>query len=200
MFDSSAQIKMPAPYRMGDQKLTVRWPTDDEWAKRNRAKKFITRRLGRGKSETIPPEPGETDLQLYEAISLNGSPPVSVAEASMILDALAQCNVLSVQIEEGMGVIEMDTMAGLVTHRLKIPTAELILSWRRTALRVVELANNQSEMRFNPQAGATGWDGCGGVSTDYAAAVPAIHKDIAFRALVDFIDQNMGPRIDDPNS
>ena len=197
MFDTKTKIDIPAPYRLGDEKLSVRWPTDAEWAARARARKIIIKRLGRGKSETKVPEPGEADLTLYSAISLNGSPEITAAEAAMVLEAMAQATVTGVAIDQGAATIEMETMAGHVTHKAKIPTADQILQWRRGAYRMIDLQYGHQEIRTNPEAGAQLWDACEGKSEDYANGVPGLHKDAAIRALIDYIDQNWGPNRDD---
>lgn len=200
MFDETTEIAMPAPGRLGGGIVTVRWPNDEEWAARSRARKFITRRLGRGKSETVAPQPGDADVKLYEAISINGSPSLSAAEASMVLDAISTCLVTNVEVEGNEALVSMNVVSGLVKHRLKLPTAEQILSYRRAAFRLIDLPFNQQEIRFTPEAGARLWDQCEGKSDSYKGAVPGPHKAEAVRAAIDYIEQNLGPATDDPNS
>jgi hypothetical protein len=200
MFDDKAELAMPAPARLGGAIVTVRWPTDAEWAMRSRARKFITRRLGRGKSETIAPEPGEADLKLYEAISVNGSPALSPAEASMVLEAISMCLVTNVEVDGTEACVSLNVVTGSVQHHLKVPTAEQILQYRRAAFRLIDLPYNQQEIRFTPEAGAKLWDQCEGKGDSYQGSVPAPHKAEAVRAVIDFVDQHLGPATDDPNS
>ena len=54
--------------------VELRWPSDEEWSKRNGKRKILIRQLGRGTSETIPPDPSEADIDLYKAIAVNGAP------------------------------------------------------------------------------------------------------------------------------
>src|SRR5215831_15846524 len=127
MFDTNQTIEIPAPYRLGeDAKLHIRWPTDPEWYTRARAKRFVNRRLGRGRNEQSLPQPGEADLKLYETISLNGSPPITAVEASQVLDAIGVASATDAGIEDGLGMVKLETMNGTVTHRMKIPTADQI--------------------------------------------------------------------------
>jgi hypothetical protein len=199
MFDSSANLKMPAPARLGDVELTVRYPADQEWYARARARKYITHNMGRGRKETIMPEPGEPEARLFAAISLNGTPPISAAEAAMILEALGQAMVTDVRTEAGTGIVEMITVTGKTIHKMEIPTADQIFRWRRGAVRVFDLLHGQQELRLNPEAGAELYDACKGRSEDYSSAIPGPHKDSAIKALVEYIDQNVGPRTDDAN-
>ena len=198
MFDASAEIAMAAPARVGGT-LTVRWPTDAEWAARSRARKFITRRLGRGKSETIAPEPGAPDLKLYEAITLNGSPPLTAAEASMMLEAIGMCLVTNVEVKDNEAVVSMNVVTGPVEHRIKLPTADQILAYRRAAFRQIDLPYGQGQITFTPEAGARLWDQCEGKSESYQGAVPGPHKAEAVRVVIDHIEHHLGPATDDPN-
>jgi hypothetical protein len=197
MLDTGKTIEMHGPFRLGDQRLTVRWPSDQEWFNRARRKRLIKRSLGRGQSETQMPEPGEPDLGLYEAITTNGSPQLTAAEANGVLDALSLCNVIGVTIEDQGGVVQMVTAFGNVVHKLNIPTADQIIKWRRSAYRVLDLPHGQQQFIVNPEPGAQLWDSCQGSSQDYAGATPGIHKDTAMQALITFIEQNVGPRQDE---
>lgn len=198
MFDSSKDYKVPVPARVGSgEMLHVRWPNDQEWYTRARSKKLIQRKLGRGRTETVPTPPGEHDLKLYEAISLNGSQPISPGEAQMLLDALGTCTVTDVKIEDNEAVVLMQIVSGEVIHKLKVPTADQIITYRRAAYRLIELQHNQQEIRLNPQPGAELWDSCGGHSGDYVNGVPGIHKDVAIKGVIEYIDANVGPRLDE---
>jgi hypothetical protein len=42
IFDEKAEFVMPAPARLGGN-VVMRWPTDEEWNQRSRARKFLTR-------------------------------------------------------------------------------------------------------------------------------------------------------------
>ena len=199
MFDSSTHIEIPAPFRLGDAVITVRYPTDEEWYRRARSKRIVNRRLGRGVTQPILPEPGEADLTLYQTITQNSSPPLTAAEASQVLDALGQATVTAVTIEKGTAVVDMETMTGPVHLRSKIPTADQVVQWRRSAYRIHDLNFGQQEIRLNPEAGAGLWDACEGSSSDYKTAIPGIHKDAAIRALIDFSETRLGPKQDDAN-
>ena len=200
LFDNQAEFTMAAPARVGGT-LTVRWPTDQEWAARSRARRFITRRLGRGKSETVSPKPGEAELKLYEAITLNGSPPLTAAEASMLLEAMGHCLVTNVEVEGNQATVSMNIFTGPVRHRLKLPTADQILEYKASAFRQIDLPYGQAQTTFTPEAGALLWDQCEGRPDPdcYKGAVPAPHKAEAVRVVTDYIEHHMGPSTDDPN-
>jgi hypothetical protein len=201
-FDSQAEYAFPAQVAStggAPQTIAVRFPTDEEWSARARSRKIIIRRLGRGVSETVPPEPGEADVKLYKAIALNGAPEMTPAEAAQVLTTISTADVFNVQIEGEEAEVEMMTVVGSVRHRMKIPTADQVLSFRRAGFRLLDLPFNQQELRVAPDAGARLYDQCGGRSSDYANGIPGVHKDAVARSVVDVIDQNLGPKRDDTN-
>jgi hypothetical protein len=201
MFDDKSEIGMPAPARVGGN-LLVRWPTDAEWAARSRARKFITRHLGRGLRETVTPPPGDGDLKLYQAISLNGSPSLSAAEASMVLEAMCITIVTNVEVDGNEACVTMNVLTGEVQHRLRVPTADEIFEYKRAAFKQLDLPYGQAQTSFTPEAGARVYDQCNGKSGPeyYKGAIPGPHKAEAVRAVIDHIEHHMGPATDDPNS
>ncbi len=201
MFDQEAEFVYPAPARVGGN-VTMRWPTDQEWAVRSLARKFITRRLGRGKSEMITPKPGEADRKLYEAISLNGSPSLTPAECSMMLEALGVCQVTGVEVEGNAATVTMNVCSGEVKHSLRVPTAEEMLEYKQAAFKQLDLAHGQMQTTFSPEAGARLWDKCEGKSGEeyYKGKVPGTHKSEAVRVVIEHVENHMGPATDDPNS
>jgi hypothetical protein len=201
-FDSKAEIQFDAVVAATDfkpQPVTLRWPTDEEWAARTRARKIIIKRLGRGVSETIAPDPCEADVKLYQTIALNGAPAMTAAEAVKVLESIGVSDVIDVHLDGAEVEVEMIVMTGRVKHHMRMPSADQVVVFRRAAFRVLDLPYNTQELRVNADAGARLYDQCGGNSPDYASGVPAPHKDAAMRAVIEFVDRNLGPRGDDPN-
>ena len=200
MFDAKAEIELGMHLQAGQKSVLVRWPTDEEWAARAAKRKIIFRRLGRGMSETVTPEPGEADVALYEKIALNGAPTVTKGEAYQIAETLCAVTATGVTVDGDRATVTLSVLTGQVSHNLKIPTADQVIQFRRSAFRMFDLPFNTQELRLKAEAGAAMWDACGGKSDDYAGGIiPAIHKDAAARAIVEFLDRNLGPQQDDAN-
>lgn len=201
LFDHEADFVLPAPARLGGD-VVVKFPTDEQWVVRTRARKFLQRRLGRGKSEMVSPKPGEADRVLYEAISVNGSPQLTPFEASQILESVAMTFVTDVQIQGNDATVTMNVFTGEVKHFLRVPTAEEMFDYKQAAFRQLDLSHGQMQTTFNPDVGARLYDLCGGRSGPefYKAAIPGAHKAEAVRVVIDYIENHIGPAIDDPNS
>jgi hypothetical protein len=192
MFDSKTEIELSMDN--GQRKVVVRWPTDAEWIDRTRLRKFTIRRLGRGVSENVPPEPIESDVKLYNAIALNGAPPVTPAEAGFLLDQMGQAQVTGVRVEGDDAIVEVQILTGEAIHRMRLPKADQVQQFRRASFRLFDLPYGQQQFQLNPDAGGRLYDACNGSSEDYVGAVPVIHKDVVARNVVDFIEREMGPR------
>ncbi len=202
MFDRSQEIELqvrPASVGCELTPVVVRYPTDDEWAKRIRARKIMIRHMSRGVTEMQNPQPCEADVRLYEAIAINGAPKMTMAEAARVLEILGTCEVTDVRIEGTEAEVDMMVMTGEVHHRMKVPTADQAQELQRSGYRSYTLPYSMNEMRLNVDVGARLYDACGGASPDYQGSVPAPHKDAAFRSVVDFIDRQLRPKQDDEN-
>jgi len=202
MFDSKAEISFPARVAATggeQQELVLRWPTDEEWIARAKARKITIRKLGRGVSETIPPAPSEADAALYRAIAVNGAPEMTPAEAVKLFEMIGVCDVTDVRLDGTGAFVSMMILTGPVEHQLKIPSADQVITFRRSAYKLLDLPFNQQQLTLTPEAGARLYDQCSGKSASYANGIPATHKDAAVRAVIEYVDNNLGPRRDDAN-
>jgi hypothetical protein len=196
MFDASAEFAITA--RTGKTKVEIgmRWPSDEEWAERHRTRKVSIRSMGRGVSETII-DSGAADFKLYQTARLNGAPELTPAEASMVIKVLERAEVTEVVIDGEEATVTMQVPGGAVTHRLQLPTADQVIKMQRAASRLFSAPHNTSQMRMYLDPTAKLWDECKGRSEDYTGAVPALHKDVAIRAVVEEINNEMSASDDE---
>lgn len=199
MFDTKAEFELRMRLSSGANSVLVRWPTDEEWQARNHhSRRLRSKRLGRGATQTIPPEATEADLKLYQKIALNGTPTVTEREAFQINETLASCLAVEVQVEGDQATVELSTtMGGNVKHVLRVPTVDQVVATKAAGMRLIDHAFGQMEIRLQTEPGARLWDACGGKSGDYVGDVPAIHKDVATKALMEYLDQMLAPQGDD---
>ena len=197
MFDSNATITIGLRTASGKTDIPVRWPTDEEWGAHRKRRKILQRQLGRGMTETEI-DTAEADAKLYQAIALNGAPPLSVGEASRIVDTLATCEVLGVDLHAEDAEVQLTTMMGEVKHTVRIPTMDEVRTLQRST-RLISLQYNRSEISTNLDSAATLWDRCGGRAEGYAGPVPSIHKDVAIRAVIAAVEQEALPKYDESN-
>jgi hypothetical protein len=77
----------------GMKTVRVRFPTDEEWAGRQRRRKVIIKHLGRGMSETTMPDAEDVDAALLAKIRTEDGPEVDRFEAKKIIEELSQAEV-----------------------------------------------------------------------------------------------------------
>jgi hypothetical protein len=197
MFDSTSELVIQARSGKAKVEISMRWPSDEEWAERHRTRKIQIRNLGRGITETDV-DTAEADLKLYRAAKLNGAPELTAAEASMVVKTIERAEVSDVVIDGEEATVTMQVLGGTVTHRLQLPTADQVFKMQRAASRLFSSSQrNASHMRMYLDPTAKLWDECQGRSEDYAGAVPALHKDAAIRAVVEQISIEMSPSDDE---
>lgn len=179
--------------------VPLRWPSDEEWSKRNKKRKILIRNLGRGMSETVPPDPSEDDVELFKSLAINGAPSLSAPEAQRVLETIAFADVVDVTLNGMEAIVKMRVVTGIVHHHLKMPTTDQILNWRRAAVHSWDLPHNMRQLRVDIEPGARLWDSCQGHSDDYDGPIPAIHKDQATRGLVEHLERSLAPKTDESN-
>lgn len=198
MFDTNnLTLTVPVRTAHGKADVTVRWPTDEEWAQHRKRRKIFQRTLGRGATETDI-DTTEADAKLYEAIKQNGAPPLSAGEVNYVIEQIADCNVLNVELHAEDAEVQLGIPMNQVKHTVRIPTMDEIRLLQRST-RLITLPYNRSEIRTNLESSANLWDKCGGHAEGYTGPVPNLHKDVAIRAVISAIERETMPQNDEGN-
>ncbi len=93
VFDAARPIGVQLRGPGGVKTVRVRFPSDDEWAERQRRRKVIVKQIGRGISETTIPSGEDVDAALLAKIRTEENPEVDAFEAQKLIEQLAQCEV-----------------------------------------------------------------------------------------------------------
>jgi hypothetical protein len=198
MFDTTSTITLGMRVaNIGKTDVTVRWPNDEEWASHRKRSKLLMRQLGRGASE-METESSAADQKLYEAIKLNGAPPLSSGEASTIIKSIAKCDVVRVELGADEAEVELQILTGRVKHTLRIPTMDEVRKLQKST-HYITLPYNCQEVRTSMEAAAALWDACGGKAEGYAGIVPNLHKDAAIRQVINEIEHEATANYDEEN-
>lgn len=198
-FDTTAEIvKKMRTEAVGLAEVTIKWPGDDLWIKRAKARKVLTRLLGRGKQEAEV-EPGDSDLDLYQAARSDGSPDLTAAEATRVLGLLAYVHILDIDLGATEATVRLEVMDEIeVTHRLKIPTAQQVKECSKAMDRFVGLPHNVFSNTVNLTATGKLWDQLAPKVENYAGdRVPIIHKDAVIREVFQALDRELGEGSDE---
>ena len=191
MFDSARPITLKLQTPDGPKAVSVRFPSDEEWTERQRARKIITRSLGRGMSKSDVPNHEEIDAALVAKIKTDG-PEIDCYEAMTIVGVLSRCDVTDVEREDGGYRVRMTVPGGETSVLLRMPTAREIYAFRREYVSAVELPHGKSSTSVNLEAAARLFDALAGESTGYAGPVPIIHKEAALVAMIAEFESGLG--------
>jgi hypothetical protein len=191
MFDAARPITLKLQTPDGPKAVTVRFPTDEEWTERQRARKIVTKSLGRGMSKSDVPGHEEVDEAFVRKVKTDG-PEIDCYEAMTIVGVLSRCDVTDVEREDGGYRVRMTVPGGEVSVLLRIPTAREIYAFRREYVSAVELPHGKSSTSVNLEAAARLFDSLAGESTGYAGPVPIIHKEAALVAMIAEFESGLG--------
>lgn len=197
MFDTTTTFTIGLRTATGKADITVRWPTDEEWSAHRKRRRLLQRQQGRGATETTI-ESGEADGRLYEAIKLNGAPPLSVEEAGKIIETIGLCEITDVRLGADEAEVDMRTSMGHVMHTVRIPTTAEVKRMQKT-VKYLNLPYNVMEIRSNLEAPTALWEACAGRVEGYAGPVPNLHKDIVIREVIKAVEVEAAPANDEAN-
>src|SRR5574340_997751 len=125
VFDVKRAIALQLRTPDGVKTIRVRFPSDEEWAERQRRRKVIIKQLGRGISETTIPNGEDLDAALVAKIRAEeNGPEVDAFEASRIIEQLSHAEVDDVVPVAGGFRVITRVLGGMTTHVLKVPSAK----------------------------------------------------------------------------
>jgi hypothetical protein len=188
VFDSNRRIALQIRMPEGVKTVRVRFPSDDEWAERQRRRKVIIKQLGRGVSETTIASGEEVDAALLAKIREGEGPEVDPFEASRIIEQLSQAEVDDVVQTADSFRVTLRVMGGSVVHLLKMPSAKDVFDYRRGFARVLDLPYNRQELTINLAAAGALYKKLITATEGYAGEAPVIHQAVAVKAAIDALD------------
>jgi len=188
VFDATRPVAIQLRGPDGVKTIRVRFPSDEEWAERQRRRKLIIKNLGRRRSETTVSNSEDLDAALLAKIRTEEEPEVDAFEAQKVIDQLATCDVDDVVIAGDAFRITLRVLGGTVTHLLKMPSAKEVADYRRGFARIVDLPFNRQELTINVRAAADLYKKLVEVTEGYAGDVPIIHQAEAVKAAIDGLD------------
>ena len=189
LFDSTLEISQHLRTERGREEILARWPDEGEWSNWYRNRRTTIMQLGRGQS-TLHMDNEATDLKLYEAIRLPGSPDLDPTEAAEFISRVAKREVVNIESQGDYLTLTLDVLGGTTKHHVRIPTVREVTEFRRAASQVVSLPFNKQQIRLTIEPGARLYDKIRGEAPEgYSnGSIPAIHKDEVVRAAIQFVE------------
>lgn len=171
----------------GTKKVTLRWPSDSQWAQRARETKVKRRVLGGGRTQREKGKNVEADRDLFDAVHVSGGENFDEYEKSAAIGKLDVGEVTEVARKDDLIRITLKAVNGLtVSHRLRIPTQRQMFAYQNAAVRVVDHRRTQ-ELQMFLEPSETLWNAVSEGVDGYAdgkQSVPITHKDAAVMELL----------------
>lgn len=188
VFDATRPVAINLRTPDGVKTIRLRFPSDDEWADRQRRRKVIIKQLGRGMSETSVAYSEDVDAALLAKIRDGEEPAVDPFEASRIIEQLSEAEVDDVvQVGDAFRVTTR-VLGGTTVHLLRMPSAKDVFTYRRGFARMVDLPFGRQELTVNLRAAVDLYRNLVQATEGYAGAVPLIHQAVAVKAAIDALD------------
>ena len=187
-FDVTRPIAIQLRGPDGVKTVRVRFPSDDEWAERQRRRKVIVKQLGRGISETTIPHGEALDAALVAKIREDETPEIDAFEAQKVIEQLATCDVDDVVLAGDSYRVILRVLGATTTCLLKMPSAKDVTQYRRAFARVLDLPFGRQELTVNLRAAAELFKKLVEATEGYVGDVPIIHQAVAVKAAIDALD------------
>ena len=189
LFDATRPVALQLRAPGGLKTVRVRFPTDDEWAERQRRRKVIVKQLGRGISETTIPSGEEIDAALLAKIRADDKgPDVDPFEAQKIIEQLSQCDVDDVVLTGDSFRVSLRVPGATPAILLNMPSAKDVNDYRRSFARVLDLPYGRQELSINLRAAGDLYKRLVQTTEGYAGDAPIIHQAVAVKAAIDALE------------
>lgn len=188
VFDAARPVAVQLRGPDGVKTIRTRFPTDDEWAERQRRRKIIVKQLGRQMSETTVPHNEEIDAALLTKIRTEESPEVDAFEAQKVIEQLATCDVDDVVLAGNAFRVTLRVLGASTTHLIKMPSAKDVNQYRAGFARVLDLPFGRQELTIHVRAAGDLYKKLIDATEGYAGDVPIIHQAVAVKAAIDALD------------
>ena len=190
VFDVMRTVVMNLRTPAGTKTVRVRFPSDDEWAERQRRRKIIIKNLGRNVSETIIPNAEEVDAALLAKIRVPDEEAVDVDpfEAAKLIEQLSQCEVDDVVPTGDSFRVITRVLGATTTHLLRMPSAKDVFEYRRGFARILDLPFNKQELTLNLKVAGELYKRLVQATEGYSGEPPLIHQAVAVKAAIDALD------------
>jgi len=128
----------------------LRLPTSEEITAYVSTVRLLTRRLGRGRSESQNAENKESQRKLFQKIRIDKGEEFDPAEVDYALTRILAQETLSTEQDGNEFVVTVASIGGRLVHRLRMPTRAELQAYRDNLYKTRQLPHDVEEQRFPP--------------------------------------------------
>jgi hypothetical protein len=167
----------------------VRYPSDEEWAARQRSIKTIVQNIGPGASTTRAEGVDDADLEMYNLIREDGAPDLDAATASLVIQRLNRADPDEPTFEGELLRIPLTVPGAKTEHLLRVPSEVDLRKYRKAAYTFIDRRHGKQELKSYLPAIADFYDKLvAEPAAGYTGAVPLPHKVAVVVELVATLD------------
>jgi len=184
VFDTTAEFSVSI--RSGGQKTCrLRWPTDDEFCDRTRARKTVRRASGRGQGSIEVTNAAEVDAELFDKVRLDtDGPAFDEFEKSKALARLERCEVIESELAGDEFHVTLAVPGGETRHILRVPMQKDVVEYGRQSVRVVDTGRRSQSINVALEPAGALYDKVMVKTEGYGGSVPITHKEAAIQELL----------------
>ena len=190
LFDATLPFKVRIVRPEGDEIITMRFPSDDQWIERSRRRKIRSRNLGNGKAQSIPEGPDPHDAELVNGLRVGECAEVDPYEAKRILERISMVTFEEDPTREGACLrIPMRVRGVRTVHVLRVPTERQRGEFLQMSGIPAISQGSIETYGFNLGGAKELYDQLNKESVGYAGEVPVVHKLAAVNAAFEAVDK-----------
>ncbi len=193
-FDASQPITKKVRTPRGIEKISIRFPSDDEWIERQRKRKIVTKDLGGGKTETTVSNSEEIDADLLSKVRLDdGAIENDGCEAGFIFDSLQSAEVIGdIPFESGQFKVTLRVFGDIeTTHVLRMPTPKEEMNYYKHKSSSFDLGSITQSI-INLAFCADLYKALSVSNTGYVGTVPVVHQGFMVQVIMRATRKELG--------
>jgi hypothetical protein len=192
VFDATRPVAMQLKGPGGVRIVRVRFPSDEEWAERQRRRKVIIKSLGRGITETIVQGAEDVDAALLAKIRIDqdadSHPDVDAFEAAKLIEQLSMSEVDDVVPVGDSFRVTLRVLGATTVHLIGMPSAKDLFEYKRAFARVLDLPHGRQELTINMAPAGALYKKLITATEGYAGDTPLIHQAVVVKAAIDALE------------
>lgn len=162
--------------RREKKSVICRFPSDEEYAARQRSMKTVITSAGVGRSTTETEGMEESASDLLEKIQTGGDRGLDGAQACAVIERLCKAEAEQPSESAEGYVIPLMVCGAKVSHEIRVPTEKQSRAYGKSAFKFVDLRHGRQELKTNLTAIGDYYDSLVVRTEGYDSTVPLAHK------------------------
>lgn len=191
VFDRNAMIQLTIPTKEGGGKhCEVRYPSDEQWLRRSRRLRLVTRPNPEGKGVVTELEnEAEAEREAFDSIVVSQNEQLCDEEAITVMDRLDRHRVADFSRHGDQVEVHLQVPGAMTLHRLRMPSAKEHIEYKRSLPAPADLGRGKIMQSYATGQQAALYDKISLSVEGYANGVPLNHKAGVARVVLELLNE-----------